>query len=85
MDISKNSPELLIILGQSSHQIVPLARSDSFCSVSHAYQNSFASNLPAYNDLEDVIPYLRTTERQDTISVHAQIIIVLIAQKVAIN
>lgn len=54
----KNSPESLIIPEQSSHQMVPPTRSNSFCPVSHAYPKSFASNLPAFNDLDDVIPCL---------------------------
>lgn len=124
VDTRQNSPEPLFISEQSSHQVVPFTRSDSPCPGSHAHSKSFASNLSAYNGLEEVIPYpcppipiginkisykvlidpslipadslpqkssasepraVATAGKQDTISVRAQRIIVLIAQKTVIN
>lgn len=54
---SQKSRESQSIPGRCSHNIVPLTLSDTFSPVSHASPQSFASNLPAYHDLEDMMRY----------------------------
>lgn len=58
VDARRNLPEPLFMSKQSSHQEVPFTSSDSPCPVSHARPKSFASNLPVYNGLVEVIPCL---------------------------
>lgn len=58
VDTRQNSPEPLFISEESSHQVVPFTRSDTPCPVAHAHPKSLTSNLPVYNGLVEVIPYL---------------------------